>query len=146
MTNPNEVVKNLIKQKYNDTPAVFWAGSVAIGNSYTSRSDLDIVVVFDQIQNAYREAFLYEGWKIDAFIHDIETLYYFFEEIDKKSGMPALPNMVLDGILMTKPSPLTEKIKAMATKTIKAGPPALSKEELDRARFFITDLLDKLSL
>ncbi len=71
---------------------------------------MDIIVVFDLVQNAYREAFSYDGWKIDAFIHDIETLRYFFEEVDRKSGIPALPHMVLTGILMTAPSPLSRKI------------------------------------
>lgn len=50
--------------------------------------------------------------------------------------------MVLDGILMTTPSSLSEEIKKLAVKTINAGPPPWSKEEFDRSRFFITDLLD----
>jgi hypothetical protein len=142
MINPKKAVTHLCKKKYNSASAIFWAGSVAEGNSYTNHSDLDIVVVLDQVQNAYREAFLHEGWKVDAFIHDLETLRYFFEEVDRKSGIPALPHMVLNGILMTPSSSLSEEIKKMAVKIINAGPPSWNKEQLDRARFFITDVLD----
>ncbi|CAN5241821.1 hypothetical protein BH10PSE19_BH10PSE19_20040 [soil metagenome] len=111
MIDPKQTLIRLCEHQYSDACAIFWTGSVAKGSAYTSRSDLDIVVVFDKVQNAYREAFLYESWKIDAFIHDIETLRYFFEEIDGKSGMPALPQMILTGILMTAPSFLSEEIK-----------------------------------
>lgn len=141
---PKKALAHLCENKYSNANAVFWAGSVATGSGYTNRSDLDIVVVFEKIENAYREAFSYEGWKIDAFIHDIETLRYFFEEIDGKSGIPALPQMVLTGILITSPSPLSEEIKTLASKIIEAGPPIWSNEQLDRSRFFITDLLDDI--
>ena len=72
MTDPKTTIIRLCAHKYNNASAIFWAGSVTTGN-YTSRSDLDLVVVFDKIPNAYREAFKYEDWKIDAFIHDLPS-------------------------------------------------------------------------
>ncbi len=144
MMEPKKAITDLYENKYSNAKAIFWAGSVATGSGYTNRSDLDIIVVFEKIENAYREAFSHEGWKIDAFIHDIETLRYFFEKIDAKSGIPALPQMVLAGILITSPSPISEEIKNLASKIIEAGPPAWSKEQLDRSRFLITDLLDDI--
>jgi hypothetical protein len=144
LIDPKKTVTHLCEHKYSNACVIIWAGSVATDSNYTSHSDLDIVVVFDQVQNAYREAFSYEGCKIDAFIHDIETLRYFFEEIDRKSGMAALPQMVLSGILMTAPSALSEEIKKLASKTLDAGPPKWSQEQIDRSRFFITDLLDDI--
>ena len=87
---------------------------------------------------------MYEGWRIDAFIHDLGTLRYFFEEIDGKSGMPALPQMILTGVLITPSSPLSEEIKHLARRVIDAGPPPWTTDQLDRARFFITDLLDDI--
>jgi Nucleotidyltransferase domain len=143
MKDPKATVLCLYKQQYSNAIAIFWAGSVTTGN-YTGRSDLDLVVIFEHVPNAYREAFVYEDWKVDTFIHDLETLRYFFEEIDGKSGMPALPQMILTGILITPPSTISEQIKCLAQKTMDAGPPPWSKEQLDRARFFITDLLDDI--
>lgn len=141
MTNHKAIITRLCEEKYKDATVVYWAGSVTTGN-FTSKSDLDLVVIFDHIPNAYREAFAYEGWKIDAFIHDIETLRYFFEEVDRKSGMPVLPQMIVSGVLITPPSPLSEDIKRLASKMIEKGPPLWGREEIERARFFITDLLD----
>lgn len=143
MSEHKAIVARLCAEKYKDARVIYWAGSVTTGN-YTSNSDLDLVIIFDDIPNAYREAFVYEGWKIDAFIHDFATLRYFFEEIDRKSGMSVLPQMVVSGVLITPSSPLSEDIKQLATKIIDKGPPPWSKEEIDRTRFFITDLLDDI--
>lgn len=144
MNDPKKTVISLCENKYPHALAIFWSGSVAIGRSYNSYSDLDMVIVLDRVQNAYREAFAYEGWKVDAFIHDLETLQYFFEEVDKKSGMPALPHMILNGTLMTASSAFSEKIKHLAAEIMEAGPLPWTQEEKDRARFFITDLLDDI--
>lgn len=35
---------------------------------------------------------------LEAFVHDPETRNYFFFEVDRPSGIPALPQMVLEGI------------------------------------------------
>jgi len=40
-------------------------------------SDLDLVIIFDNLLTAYHETYVYEGWPIDAFIHDLETLDFF---------------------------------------------------------------------
>ena len=72
-------IQKLVQERYSNAKAIFWAGSVSQDRG-TSASDLDLVIVFDAIPNAYREAFVYDGWPIDAFIHDTDTLRYFFEE------------------------------------------------------------------
>lgn len=143
MVDHKAIVKNLCSERYKEASVIYWAGSVTTGN-FTSKSDLDIVVIYAHIANAYREAFIYDGWKIDAFIHDIETLRYFFEEVGRKSGMSVLPQMVVSGVLITPPSSLSEDIKRLATKVIDEGPPSWSKEEIDKARFYMTDLLDDI--
>lgn len=143
MIDHKAMVKRLCDEKYKDASVIYWAGSVTTGN-FTSGSDLDLVVIYDHISNAYREAFAFEGWKIDAFIHDIETIRYFFEEVDRKSGMSVLPQMVVSGVLITPPSSLSDDIKRLATKIIDEGPPSWSREEIDKVRFHITDLLDDI--
>lgn len=142
-TNPRTIIERLYKERYSEAKAVFWAGSVSQGK-YTERSDLDIVIVFEQLPNAYREAFAYQDWKVDAFIHDRETIRYFFEKIDKASGILALPRMVLDGIEVTAPCAFAQEIKDLARKTVDAGPPIWSQEDIDKERFFITDKLDDI--
>ena len=77
-SDPLATIQKLIKERYVDAKAVFWAGSVS-EDLGTSASDLDLVIVFEKVAHAYREAFIYDAWPIDAFIHDIDTLRYFFE-------------------------------------------------------------------
>ena len=64
---PLPTIQKLIKERYPDAKAIFWAGSVSV-NQGTSASDLDLVIVFEEVAHAYREAFIYDGWPIDAFI------------------------------------------------------------------------------
>jgi hypothetical protein len=141
--NPKAILEQLYKDRYGEAKAIFWTGSVS-QSTHTDRSDLDIVVVFERLPNAYREAFAYQGWKIDAFIHDIATLRYFFEEIDKASGIPALPKMVLDSIEITQASDFSTEIKNLACTLLESGPPAWSQADIDKERFFITDKLDDI--
>ena len=60
-------------------------------------SDLDLVVVFQKLENAYRESSRFDNWPVEAFVHDSETLNYFFQ-MDRVSGVPSLPNMVNEGV------------------------------------------------
>ncbi|PPE03066.1 Aminoglycoside N(6')-acetyltransferase type 1 [Holospora curviuscula] len=60
---PLATIQKLIKERYVDAKTVFWAGSVA-ANQGTDSSDLDLVIVFESLPNAYREAFIYDGWPI----------------------------------------------------------------------------------
>ena len=56
---PLPTIQKLIKERYPDAKAVFWAGSVAV-NQGTSESDLDLIIVYESLPNAYREAFVYD--------------------------------------------------------------------------------------
>jgi hypothetical protein len=92
------VTANLIrKERYPNAAAVFVAGSYLRGEA-TIYSDLDLVVIFDQLPSAYRESFRFGTFPIEAFVHDPETLRYFILEVDRASGIPALPQMIVEGI------------------------------------------------
>ena len=51
---PLKTVQKLIRERYVDAKAVFWAGSVSQGKG-TNASDLDLVIVFDSIPHAKRD-------------------------------------------------------------------------------------------
>src|SRR5476651_2654927 len=57
---PLKTIQKLIAERYSEAQAIFWAGSVS-QNQGTEASDLDLVIVFDSIPNAYREAFIYRS-------------------------------------------------------------------------------------
>ena len=143
MNDPKSTVLHLYEQNYQHAQAMIWAGSTSTGN-YTSHSDLDVVIIFEQVPHAFREAFIFEDWRVDAFIHDLDTLKYFFEEIDGPSGMPVLPEMVANGVLISPPNALSKEIKLLAAELIERGPPIWNQLHIDKSRFYITDLLDDI--
>lgn len=140
---PYKTAQEVWETKYNDAKVMFLAGSV-VRNEATPYSDLDLVVVYDDLKHAWRESFMFKGWHIEAFVHDPHTLKYFFEEIDGKSGRPSLPQMVVEGIPIPEKSDFSENLKTIANDLLVAGPPQLSKQELESFRYGISDLLDDL--
>jgi hypothetical protein len=122
---------------------LFLAGSVMRGEG-TPSSDLDLVVVYEQLPVAYRESFTHGGWPVETFVNDAETLNYFLREGDPNSGFPSMSNMVLEGRELPAPCELSHALKRVAAEVLAAGPPALSDEELRSRRYFLTDKVDDI--
>lgn len=141
---PFSTIHKLMKERYPQAKAVFWAGSVSEGRG-TNASDLDLVIVFEELAYAYREAFIYDGWPIDAFIHDLDTLRYFFEESRAGNGISGLSYMILNGRELTNPSDFSNSVKTLAQEVLKAGPAKWAREQIDKERFLITDALDDIN-
>ncbi len=136
-------IQKLIKERYSEAKAVFWAGSVST-NQGTSASDLDLVIVFESLPHAHREAFIYDSWPIDAFIHDLDTLRYFFEESRTGNGISGLCYMILNGREVTNPGVFSENVKTLAQEVLNAGPAIWDQEQINKERFLITDVLDDI--
>jgi predicted nucleotidyltransferase len=137
-------VANAIRSdRYVDAIVVFAAGSILRGEG-TAYSDLDLVVVYNKLPCAYRESFRFGGYPVEAFVHDPETLEYFFCEVDRPSGIPALPQMVLEGVEIPATSNESRALKEHAASMIAAGPPSLDAATEQRRRYALTDLLDDL--
>ncbi|HAU0349440.1 TPA: nucleotidyltransferase domain-containing protein [Legionella pneumophila] len=140
-TTAQETIHKLINENYSEALAVFWSGSVAQGLG-NEASDLDLIIVFESLPNAYREALVYEGWAIDTFVHDRETLRYFFEESRKNSGISGLIQMILTGKEMLPTSDFSKGIIKEAYDYLKQGPSSWDKNIIDKERFLITDALE----
>ena len=130
-------------ERYHDCVALFVAGSLVRGEG-TANSDLDLVVVFPSLKAAYRESFRFAGYPVEAFVHDPETLEYFFVEVDRACGIPALPQMVAEGLEVPAANTLSQALKRRARTVLEAGPPALDAEGEARLRYVVTDVLDDL--
>jgi hypothetical protein len=131
------------RQRYPEALATFAAGSMVRGEA-TAYSDIDLVVIHRSLPSAYRESFKFEGTPVEALVHDQSTLEYFFLEVDRPTGVPALAQMVAEGIEIPGPSDTTRALKQMAASVLELGPPALTAAEKDDLRYVITDLLDDL--
>jgi predicted nucleotidyltransferase len=137
---PLQTIQKLIQERYSDAKAVFWGGSVA-KEAGTQRSDLDLIIVYEQLSNMYREAFIYDEWPIDAFVHDAETLHYVFEESRTGSGISGSIYMVVHGREVTAPTAFSENIKKLALQYLESEPARWDEKKINKERFFITDVL-----
>lgn len=139
---PKIITNQLFQERFPTANCCFLAGSVMRGEG-TEYSDLDIVVLFDSLENAYRESFIYEGWPIEILAHDMDTLRYFFDD-DRKSGCPSLQNMVSEGEVIPGKTDLSKMAKKLAKDDLAKGPDEISASEMENRRYNITDLVDDL--
>jgi len=109
----------------------------------TPASDLDIVVVFERLPRAYREAFAHAGWRVEAFVHDAATLEAFFEA-DRQRGRPDMMSMVAEGVEIPGPSEFSAALKRRAREVLEAGPPPWDADELTLRRYRLTDWVDDM--
>lgn len=139
---PVEAARGVWRERYADARVMFLGGSVMRGEA-TPASDLDVVVVFGKLPNAYREAFVHEGWPVEAFVHDVETLGRYFER-DRERGMPILIGMVREGLEVPGADEFSAGLKRRASEIFDAGPPAWGEDELTLRRYRLTDWVDDL--
>ncbi len=140
---PVEVARRIWRERYAGSRVLFLAGSVLRGEA-TPTSDLDIVVVYERLPNAYRESFVYEGWPVEAFVNDPETMNYFFSESDGRQGQPVLAAMVLEGREIPEGNAFSRSLKERAAAFIEAGPPRLSEQDIRIMRYRLTDAVDDI--
>ncbi len=144
MLNQLKITTDAIRsERYPEARVIFLAGSLVRGEG-TSTSDLDLVVVFDHIPCAYRESFVYEKWPVEAFVHDPQTLEYFFREVDRPTGFPALPTMVIEGVEIPGISEFSNMMKQLAAAVLDEGPPKWSDRDSRNSRYAITDLIEDM--
>jgi predicted nucleotidyltransferase len=139
---PEEAARGIFGERYAGARVLFLAGSVMRGEA-TETSDLDVVVVYESLPNSYRESFVYEGWPVEAFVHDVATLEEFFER-DRRRGLPSLMSMVWEGVEIPSASEFSEGLKRRARELLEAGPPPWDEGELTLRRYRLTDWVDDM--
>jgi hypothetical protein len=139
---PEEAARGIFGERYEGARVLFLGGSVMRGEA-TPASDLDVVVIYERLPNAYREAFMYGGWPVEAFVHDAGTLEEFFER-DRRRGLPALMSMVWEGSEVPGSSEFSAGLKRRARALLEAGPPPWDEGELALRRYRLTDWVDDM--
>jgi hypothetical protein len=140
---PLDVLARLRAARFPDAPFVALAGSVARGEA-TASSDLDVLVVHARVEHAFRESFFAEGWPVELFVHDPETLHHFMIEVDRPTGVVPLAHMLLDGTEVTASGGFGDALRALAREVLAAGPSRLDAAQLATRRYAISDLVDDL--
>ncbi|GAA2841189.1 nucleotidyltransferase-like protein [Aminobacter aminovorans] len=140
--NALKIASEIVEQRFSGAACAFVAGSIMRGQGTTS-SDIDLVVVFDHIDAAWRESFVQESVPVEAFAHDPSTLAWFMDE-DARHGHPVLAHMVAEGRPVGDSDALAQHLKQDATERMRKGPGPLADARSKELRYIITDLVDDL--
>jgi hypothetical protein len=137
---PRLAAERLWRERYPEAQLLFCGGSVVRGEGLPS-SDLDVVVLFERVERAFRDSFYFAGWPIEVFVHDHETLAYFFDH-DEKRGRPVLAQIVAEGLAVPGLDESSDRLQAWARERVKADRGVPPPDAFERARYAVTDLLD----
>jgi hypothetical protein len=118
--------RRFIAARYPAALAAVLAGSRARGEGRPN-SDYDLFLLFPALpEGAWRDKTWFEGKAFELFGHDPGTLSYFCRTVVARSGLPSVAEMVADGIpLVGEGGSALASARAMAARTIAAGPPPL---------------------
>ncbi|MGW6935617.1 nucleotidyltransferase domain-containing protein [Lentzea sp. NPDC054927] len=139
---PVQVARDLLDVRFPLATAAFLGGSVAAG-TYTANSDLDMVVIVDDLAHAFRETLEHRGWPVELFCHTIESFQDFVMR-DAMDRRPPLLHMCAEGFLMLDADGTGARMRAEARALLDTGPPLATVTELEDRRYGTTDLLEDL--
>jgi hypothetical protein len=129
--------------RFNGASHMFVSGSIMRGEG-NELSDIDLVVIYPKLIRARRESFIADGFPVEAFVHDPETLAYFVKS-DVDRGVPSILHMIADGVIISKAPQEAERLQQQARANFARGPNPLSGESYDALRYALSDLVDDLA-
>ena len=137
------IAQRLVRERYPTAVAAIIGGSFATGRQ-TPTSDIDLLLLFEHVDCAWRDTIVAEGRTVELFAHDMATFTYFCKEMDAPGGTVPLAMMVVEGENIVAAGDAYTRLQALAHAIDKAGPPVLDVENLQRRRYAITTALEDL--
>lgn len=137
------IAVRLVRERYPTAVAAIIGGSFATGRQ-TATSDIDLLLLFDHVDRAWRDTLVAEGRTVELFGHDMATFTYFCHEMDAPGGTVPLAMMVVEGENILAAGNAYARLRALAHAIVTAGPPELGVENLQRRRYAITTALEDL--
>ncbi|PSJ57663.1 nucleotidyltransferase domain-containing protein [Pseudaminobacter soli (ex Li et al. 2025)] len=137
-----EVARKCLETRFIGARYLFATGSILRGQG-TSFSDIDLVVVFPKLERAWRESFILDGFPVEAFVHDSQTLAYYMEK-DVEGGCPTMLSMVATGAIVGPSLKTALAIQTGARRALAEGPRPLAGPAYDTMRYLLSDLADDL--
>lgn len=136
------VAEKALASRFGGAACAFVTGSIMRGQGITG-SDIDLVVVFRSLERAWRESFIEDGFPVEVFVHDPETLAYYLDK-DIEGGHPIMANMVASGVVIGPDRALAEPILFSAAQALAKGPLPLAGPAYATMRYMASDLVDDL--
>ncbi|MBS1168388.1 MAG: putative nucleotidyltransferase [Proteobacteria bacterium] len=128
--------------RFKGASHLFVAGSIMRGDG-NAFSDIDLVVIYPKLKRAWRESFVLDGFPIEAFVQDPETLAYFLKN-DAERGVPVMVHMVANGVILGDTLDDATTMQQRARQVLAAGPKPLGGAPYDTLRYILSDLADDL--
>ena len=138
------LVRTALLPRWPDARVAIVGGSIARGEA-TPTSDIDLLLLFDHVDRAWRDTLKVAGQTVELFGHDAATFDYFCRAVDAPAGRMPLAGMVIDGVSVLPENALLRWLRDHAAALYAAGPPALTAEVLARRRYAITTMLEDLT-
>lgn len=136
-----EAATRILEDRFPAAAFAIAAGSIIRGEG-TLFSDIDMLIVFDRLPNGYRQTFIAEGFPVEVFVHDPETLNWFLDK-DIDNGVPVLVDMIATGRAIGRNVAAAEELQRQARALLARGP-AFAPATRDALRYEISDHLDDL--
>jgi hypothetical protein len=138
--------RRFVTSRYPQALGALLSGSRARGAARAD-SDYDLFLLFRALpEGAWREKAWFEGKAFELFGHDPGTLSYFCRTMLMRSGVPSVPEMVAEGIILVgEGDPALASARDLAARTLAAGPPPFDSG-MKRARLSaLTELRETLA-
>lgn len=137
------LVKHRLLPRWPDARVAIIGGSIARGEA-TPTSDIDLLLVFDRVDHAWRDTLKVDTQTVELFGHDPATFDYFCRTIDRPAGRMPLANMVVDGVSVLHDDTCAAWLRAHARQLLDLGAPPPTQAMLAGRRYEITTLLEDL--
>ncbi len=143
MNRPDAVLaaRAFVAHRYPEATQAWLSGSVVLGEA-TPTSDLDITVLLDE-GAAHRESVRYDGWPVELFVHTEASVRAFVAK-DVGRRRPTMARLVATGVALVD-GPGGLDLQRECAEVVAAGPGPLSQNQLELARYSLTDQLDDLA-
>ncbi len=132
------LARRFVDAHYPGCKSALLVGS-AVNGIVRAHSDLDVVILDDSLQHAYRESVTYRGQPFEVFVLKQSDIPGMFSSASE-SGTGAFLRMCAEGRILRDDSIGTgAAIKSAASRAWRSGPPNWTLDEIDRARYEISD-------
>ena len=134
--------ERLVRERFPEARAAWRGGSAATG-SMTPMSDLDITVLLSSKPAPFRESLIVEGRPVELFVHTEDSLWFFCAQ-DRRRRRPTMLRLIGTSIVIVDVDGAGKRLQDQFHRLDQEGPSALTPEEVEAARYVVTDLLDDL--
>jgi len=138
-----EWVRHIGKQQFPHASALVLGGSQAIGTANGS-SDVDIVVIDNSAEVAYRESVYIDGKPVEWFVFTEKSLLLFFREA-RRTALPTVLHLLVYG-QWVETSHICLRWRSRAALFLRKGPISWSLDAMNDARYELTELLEDLEV